>query len=480
MFKFATHEEPLINELVYCTSEKTENVKGVPKSLQKKNTVIIPNLDETQVVRHFHRLSQMNFGIDTGMYPLGSCTMKYNPKICEHIASWEKFACTHPYQDRSTVQGNLQIMFELERMLCEITGMDYFCLQPAAGAHGEFLGLLLTRAYHKYNGDNERNEVILPDTAHGTNPASASMAGYKTIEIPSTNQGTIDLNALEKALSEKTACFMLTNPNTLGIFESDILEVQKMVHKSGALLYYDGANMNAIMGIVRPGDMGFDIIHLNLHKTFSTPHGGGGPGSGPVGVKMKLEKFLPIPRICKNNDSEYIFDYDASESIGKIKGFYGNFSVLLKTYVYILMMGRNGLCQASEIAVLNSNYMKKKILDSGKYDMPFKNLRKHEFVLSCEKLKQEKDIHAMDVAKRLLDNGLHPPTVYFPLIVKEALMIEPTESESKKDLDKYIETLVKIADEKPDVVKNAPVNTPTKRLDEVSATKNQILTWKMI
>jgi glycine dehydrogenase subunit 2 len=238
--------------------------------------------------------------------------------------------------------------------------------------------------------------------------------------------------------------------------------------------------MNAIMGKTRPGDMGFDIIHLNLHKTFSTPHGGGGPGSGPVGVKMKLEKFLPIPRICKNNDGEYIFDYDASQSIGKIKSFYGNFSVLLKTYVYILMMGGNGLCQASEIAVLNSNYMKKKILDSGKYEMPFKNLRKHEFVLSCEKLKQEKDICAMDVAKRLLDNGLHPPTVYFPLIVKEALMIEPTESESKKDLDKYIETLVKIADEKPDVVKNAPVNTPTKRLDEVSATKNQILTWKMI
>jgi glycine dehydrogenase subunit 2 len=306
------------------------------------------------------------------------------------------------------------------------------------------------------------------------------MAGYKIIEIPSTNQGTVDLIALEKSLSEKTACFMLTNPNTLGIFESEILEVQKMVHKSGALLYYDGANMNAIMGKARPGDMGFDIIHLNLHKTFSTPHGGGGPGSGPVGVKMKLEKFLPIPRICKNNYNEYIFDYDVSESIGKIKSFYGNFSVLLKTYVYILMMGGNGLCQASEIAVLNSNYMKKKILDSGKYEMPFKNLRKHEFVLSCEKLKQEKDIRAMDVAKNLLDNGLHPPTVYFPLIVKEALMIEPTESESKKDLDKYIETLVNIADEKSDIVKNAPINTPTKRLDEVSATKNQILTWKTI
>ena len=480
MFKFAVHEEPLINELVCYKAEKTEKIEGIPKKLEKKNTVDIPNLDETQVVRHFHRLSQMNFGVDTGMYPLGSCTMKYNPKICEQIASWENFSCTHPHQDLSTVQGNLQILFELERMLCEIAGMDYFCLQPAAGAHGEFLGLLLARAYHKHEGDDNRDEVILPDTAHGTNPASASMAGYKTIEIPSTNQGTVDLDALEKTLSEKTACFMLTNPNTLGIFESDILEIQKLVHKAGALLYYDGANMNAIMGKARPGDMGFDIVHLNLHKTFSTPHGGGGPGSGPVGVKMKLEKFLPIPRICKTGSGEYIFDYDVPESIGKIKSFYGNFSVLLKAYVYILMMGGNGLCETSEIAVLNSNYMKKKILDSGKYEMPFKNLRKHEFVLSCEKIKQEKDIRAMDIAKRLLDNGLHPPTVYFPLIVKEALMIEPTESESKKDLDKYIETLLKIADEKPDVVKNAPVNTPTKRLDEVAATKNQILTWNMI
>ena len=480
MFKFAIHEEPLINELICCNLEKTEDVKGIPKNLQKNNFALIPNLDETQVVRHFHRLSQMNFGIDTGMYPLGSCTMKYNPKICEQISSWEKFAYTHPYQDISTVQGNLQIMFKLERILCEITGMDYFCLQPAAGAQGEFLGLLLTRAYHKYKNDYERDEVILPDTAHGTNPASASMAGYKIIEIPSANQGTVDLDSLEKTLSEKTACFMLTNPNTLGIFESDILEIQKMVHKSGALLYYDGANMNAIMGKTRPGDMGFDIIHLNLHKTFSTPHGGGGPGSGPIGVKMKLEKFLPVPRICKNNDGEFIFDYGASESIGKIKSFYGNFSVLLKAYVYILMMGKEGLSQASEIAVLNSNYMKKKILDSRKYEMPFKNLRKHEFVLSCEKLKQEKDIRAIDVAKRLLDAGLHPPTVYFPLIVKEALMIEPTESESKRDLDKYVEVLLKIADEKSDVVKNAPINTPTKRLDEVSATKNQIFTWKMI
>ena len=480
MYHSAKYNEPLLNELTDAKVEKIEEIKEMPKSLHRTRKIGIPNLDETQVVRHFHRLSQMNYGIDSGVYPLGSCTMKYNPKICEQIASWEKFANTHPYQDVSTVQGNLQIMFELERMLCEITGMDYFCLQPAAGAHGEFTGMLLTKAYHEYKNDTERTEVILPDTAHGTNPASATMAGFKLIEIPSNDEGTVDLEALENTLSEKTACFMLTNPNTLGIFESDILEISKMVHKSGALLYYDGANMNAIMGKIRPGDMGFDIVHLNLHKTFSTPHGGGGPGSGPVGVNIKLEKFLPVPRLCKSRDGKYFFDYDAPESIGKIKGFYGNFSVLLKAYIYIKMMGGDGLKEASEIAVLNSNYMKKKILDSKKYEMPYKQLRKHEFVLSCEKLKQEKQVTAKDVAKRLLDYGLHPPTVYFPLIVKEALMIEPTETESKKDLDKYIEALIKIADEKPDIVKNAPNNASVKRVDEVGATKNPILTWDMI
>lgn len=480
MYHSAVYNEPLLNEFVGSKIKKIKPVDGVPKTLQRTKNFEIPNLDETQIIRHFHHLSQMNYGVDTGIYPLGSCTMKYNPKICENIASWIKFNGTHPYQDISTVQGNLQIMFELERMLCEIAGMDYFCLQPAAGAHGEFLGLLLTRAYHENQNNNQRNEVILPDTSHGTNPASAAMARYKTIEIPSTNDGTVDLEVLEKTLSDNTACFMLTNPNTLGIFESDILEIQKMVHKAGALLYYDGANINAIMGKARPGDMGFDIVHLNLHKTFSTPHGGGGPGSGPVGVKIKLEKFLPIPRIGKTKDGEYIFDYDAPDSIGKIKGYYGNFSVLLKAYVYILMMGKNGLKETSEIAVLNSNYMKQKILYSGKYEMPFRDLRKHEFVLSCEKLKQRKGVTAKDIAKRLLDHGLHPPTVYFPLIVKEALMIEPTETESKADLDKYIDALIKIADEKPEVVQKSPNNTPVKRVDEVSATKNQVLTWKMI
>jgi glycine dehydrogenase subunit 2 len=480
LFKFAQYDEPLLNKLGESKKEKIPVIDKIPKSLFRTENINIPDIDETQVVRHFHRLSQMNFGIDSGIYPLGSCTMKYNPKICEHIPAWEKFACTHPYQDISMVQGNLQVMYELEQMLCKITGMDFFSLQPAAGAHGEFLGLLLTRVYHEDRKDFERNEVILPDTSHGTNPASVNMAGYKTIEILSTSEGTVDLEALEKSLSQKTACFMLTNPNTLGIFEEDILEIQKMVHKAGALLYYDGANMNANMGKTRPGDMGFDIVHLNLHKTFSTPHGGGGPGSGPVGVKKKLEKFLPVPRIVKTKDEKYVFDYDYPDSIGKIKGFYGNFSVLLKAYVYILMMGKNGLKEASEIAVLNSNYMKKKILDSKKYEMPFKNLRKHEFVLSCEKLKHDKEVTAKDIAKRLLDHGLHPPTIYFPLIVKEALMIEPTETESKKDLDEYVAALLKIADEKTDIVQNSPKNTPVGRVDEVNATKNPVLTWNMI
>jgi len=480
MYRFAFYEEPILNELRSAKIHEKIETGLLPKSLQRKKKIKIPNLDETQIIRHFHRLSQMNYGIDSGFYPLGSCTMKYNPKICEEIANWDSFAGTHPDMDVSLIQGNLEIIFELERMLCEITGMDYFTLQPAAGAQGEFVGMLLTRAYHESKNDADRIEVIIPDTAHGTNPASASMAGYKLTEIPSTKDGTVDLKVLEKTLSEKTACFMLTNPNTLGIFESDICEIQKMVHDAGALLYYDGANMNANLGEARPGDMGFDIVHLNLHKTFATPHGGGGPGSGPVGVKTKLEKFLPVPIISKKKDGTYIFDYDAPESIGKIKGFYGNFSVLLKAYIYILMMGKNGLKESSEIAVLNSNYMKKKILDSGKYTMPYKDLRKHEFVLSCEQLKQKKDIRAMDVAKRLLDHGLHPPTIYFPLIVKEALMIEPTESESKKDLDRFIDALIKIAEEKPDIVKGAPTNTPVKRIDEVSATKNPILTWDMI
>jgi glycine dehydrogenase subunit 2 len=479
MYRSVVWDEPLLKEIEEIKKGHFTPQTALPVSLRRTNPVDIPDLDETQVMRHFFHLSQMNYGIESGIYPLGSCTMKYNPKICEEINRWEQFAMLHPYQDESTTQGTLQIMYELEQMLCEITGMDRFTLQPAAGAQGEFTGLLLARAYHESNKDFNRDEVILPDTSHGTNPASAAMAGYKVIEIPSTKDGTVDLRMLEKALSEKTACFMLTNPNTLGIFESEIDHIARLVHKAGALLYYDGANMNAIMGKARPGDMGFDIVHLNLHKTFSTPHGGGGPGSGPVGVKQKLERFLPIPWIMKNEDT-YHFDYEHPDSIGKIKAAYGNVSVMLKAYIYILLMGGDGLKEASEIAVLNANYMKKKLVDSNLFELPYGDLRKHEFVLSGERLLTNKGIRALDIGKRLLDYGLHPPTVYFPHLVKEALMIEPTESEPKKTLDFYIDTLLKIAQEDPALVKNAPHNTVVRRIDEIGAVKNPILTWKTL
>jgi glycine dehydrogenase subunit 2 len=479
MYHSAIWDEPLLKDLEEIKKEPYSPQSLLPDSIQRKTPIDIPELDETQVIRHFFHLSQMNYGIESGIYPLGSCTMKYNPKICEEISRWEQFTLLHPYQDESTTQGTLQIMYELEQMLCEITGMDHFTLQPAAGAQGEFTGLLLTRAYHESNKDFNRDEIILPDTSHGTNPASATMAGYTVIEIPSTNEGTVDLEMLKKVLSEKTACFMLTNPNTLGIFESEIEDIARLVHKAGALLYYDGANMNAIMGKTRPGDMGFDIVHLNLHKTFSTPHGGGGPGSGPVGVKQKLKRFLPVPWIIKK-DQYYYFDYEYPDSIGKIKTAYGNISVILKAYIYILLMGGNGLKETSEIAVLNANYMKKKLIDSMLFELPYKDLRKHEFVISCGHLLSSKGIRALDVAKRLLDYGFHPPTIYFPLIVKEALMIEPTESESKETLDTYIDTLIKIAQEDPTLTKNAPHNTVVQRIDEIGAVKNPILTWKTL
>jgi glycine dehydrogenase subunit 2 len=366
-------------------------------------------------------------------------------------------------------------MYELQEMLAEIGGVDAVTLQPAAGAAGEFTGLLLTRAYHESKGE-ERTEVILPDTAHGTNPASAVMAGYKVVEIPSEN-GCVDLKALEAALSEKTAAFMLTNPNTLGIFEHDVLEIAKLVHEVGAILYYDGANLNAIMGKARPGDMGYDIVHFNLHKTFSTPHGGGGPGGGPIGVKSELTKFLPVPLAAHDKEkNKYYLDYDIPNTIGNVKGCYGNFNVMVKAYLFIRLMGGEGLCDIAELATLNSNYMKEKL--KGVYKMPYKDLRKHEFVLSGSVLK-EKGLRTVDVAKRLMDYGLHAPTVYFPLIVDEALMVEPTENESKAELDRYIEVMLKIAEEDPEIIRSAPHNAPISRLDEVYAAKNMLLSWRM-
>jgi len=475
-FHTAVLDEPLLSEYGLSKEKSSFSNPLESKSLKKNEDLLLPSLDETQVVRHFHHLSQMNFGVDNGMYPLGSCTMKYNPKICERIASWPKFSCIHPLQDVSTVQGALQVMFELEQMLSEICGMDAFSLQPAAGAQGEFTGILLAKAFHEANGESDRCEIILPDTAHGTNPASAALAGYTLVEIPSNSEGKVDLEALKKTVSKKTALFMLTNPNTLGIFESDIVKIARIVHDAGGLLYYDGANMNAIMGRARPGDMGFDIVHLNLHKTFSTPHGGGGPGAGPVGVKKHLEHFLPVPRVVKRDDS-FSLCYDFEQSIGKVRSWYGNFSVLLKSYVYLSLMGAEGLKESSDVAVLNSNYMKEKILCSGCFVMPYGRLRKHEFVLSAQELLEKKGIRASDVAKALLDCGLHAPTIYFPLIVKEALMIEPTESESKESLDFYCDVLCRIANEEASVVKAAPQNTVVGRVDEAKSVKDQIFSW---
>jgi len=465
--------ELLLNEI--GINEKIDTSRNpLPVSIQRKK-LRLPTLPESEIVRHYTHLSQMNYGIDTGMYPLGSCTMKYNPKISEEISNWDVVTQVHPYQDDTTIQGSLQVMFELEKLLCVITGMDAFTLQPAAGAHGELLGMLIAQAYHRENGE-KRDEVIISDSAHGTNPASAKMAGYTVIEIPS-HEGIVDLDALRSVLSTKTAAFMLTNPNTLGIFEKDILEISREVKKVGSLLYYDGANMNAIMGKARPGDMGFDIVHLNLHKTFAAPHGGGGPGAGPVGVTKVLEKFLPIPRIMWDN--KYFFSYDHSESLGKISHFYGNFPVLLKAYIYIIMNGGDGLTRITEQAVRNANYMLDGLKNSD-YLIPFGKKRMHEFVASAIKLKREKGIRALDIAKRLMDYGFHPPTIYFPLIVDEALMIEPTETETKKSLDDYIDALINISKEDPSIVKTAPHHTSFQRIDEVEATKNAIHSWKEI
>ena len=425
------------------------------------------------MVRHYTRLSTRTYGVDTGFYPLGSCTMKYNPRFNEAISSRAELTDAHPEQHPSTIQGSLKIMYELQDYLAEIGGVDTVTLQPAAGAHGEFTGLLITRAFHELNGE-ERTDIILPDTAHGTNPASAVMAGFNVLELESGKDGCVDLEALKAALGDKTAAFMLTSPNTLGIFEHEVLEIARLVHEAGALLYYDGANLNAIMGKTTPGKMGFDIVHFNLHKTFSTPHGGGGPGSGPIGVTERLRDFLPRPMVDFDGE-RYFLNYDIPHSIGKVKPFYGNFGVLVKGYLYIRTLGGKGLERVSERAVLNAAYLKEKLLPY--YDMPFKRERKHEFVLSG---KNDRGYRTLDIAKRLLDYGIHAPTIYFPLLVPEALMIEPTETESKADLDRFIEAMIEIHDEDVETLKKAPCKTPVGRIDELYAVKNLTLNWNEI
>lgn len=478
------NEKALIFELsqpgrvAYDLPESDVPEMELPNEWLREEPPELPEVSELDLIRHYTELSRRNLGVDQGFYPLGSCTMKYNPKINEDIARLPGFTLIHPYQPEKTIQGALQVIEELQRDLAAITGMDQFSLQPSAGAQGEWAGLMMIRAYHQHRGENQRNKVIIPDTAHGTNPASATVAGFETITIRSNEQGLVDLEELKQVLGEDTAALMLTNPNTLGLFEEQIEQIATLVHQAGGLLYYDGANANAILGKARPGDMGFDVVHLNLHKTFTTPHGGGGPGAGPVGVKNDLIPFLPAPIVEKQADGTYHIKTDLPHSIGRVKSFYGNFLILVRAYSYIRTMGPDGLRQVSEDAVLHANYLMERL--SPYFDRPFPGRCKHEFVLSGKRQKKQ-GVRTLDIAKRLLDFGIHPPTIYFPLIVEECLMIEPTETESKETLDRFVEMMVQIAkevEENPDKVREAPYQTIVKRLDEARAARKPILKWE--
>ena len=457
---------------------KTDSVESIlDDKFIRKNKAEFPEVAELDLVRHYTELSNKNFGVDSGFYPLGSCTMKYNPKINEKVARISGFAESHPLQEEEQIQGSLEIIYSLQEELKEITGMDEVTLQPAAGAHGEWTALMIFKAYHIKNGEGHRNEVIVPDSAHGTNPASASFAGFKSVTVKSNERGEVDIEDLKRVVNENTAAIMLTNPNTLGIFEKNIMDIREIVHEAGGLLYYDGANLNAIMDKVRPGDMGFDAVHLNLHKTFTGPHGGGGPGSGPVGVKKELASYLPKPMVIKDGDT-FKYDNDIENSIGQVKPFYGNFGIYLRAYTYIRTMGAQGLKEVSEAAVLNANYIKARLKD--RYEIPYEQYCKHEFVLSGSKQK-EYGVRTLDMAKRLLDFGVHPPTIYFPLNVEEGMMIEPTETESKETLDYFIDAMLQIADEvesDPDKVLEAPHTTIIDRLDETTAARKPILKFE--
>ena len=446
------------------------------KYINNSKETILPEISELEVMRHYKELSDKNFCIEKGFYPLGSCTMKYNPKVNEVLSALEGFCELHPLQKDEDCQGSLKLMYNLQESLKTITGMDAVTLQPAAGAHGELCGMMIVKKYFETIGEKRKN-VIIPDSAHGTNPASAAMCGFNIVEIKSNDKGLVDIEALKSALDENTAAIMLTNPNTLGLFEEDILEISKLVHNAGALLYYDGANMNAILGHTNPKLMGFDIVHMNLHKTFSTPHGGGGPGAGPVGVVDSLKEFLPSPMI-EYNGKEYIRNFNIKHSIGKMKAFYGNFSVLVRAYAYILMTGRD-LKDVSSNAVLNANYIMNKLKKY--YLLPYDRKCMHEFVLSGE-WQKEQGVNTLGIAKRLMDSNFHPPTVYFPLIVHEAIMIEPTESETKERLDEFIDTMIGIAkeiQENPEEVLKHPLNTPVRKVDETLAARKPDLAYKL-
>ncbi len=477
--------------LIYEHSKDQRNSSIQVKSGQKNpitgnwartSNVGLPNVSELQAVRHYTRLSQLNFSIDTQFYPLGSCTMKYNPRVCNSLASLGGFTQTHPLAPENMMQGLLASLYDLQEMLKEVTGMKKLSLAPAAGAQGEFAGVAMIRAYHDARNDNARVEILVPDAAHGTNPASAVMCGYKIKEIPTNSDGDVDIDALKAAIGPQTAGIMLTNPSTLGVFESKIKEISHLVHAAGGLLYYDGANLNAILGKVKPGDMGFDVIHINLHKTFSTPHGGGGPGSGPVGVSARLVPHLPVPMVTKNGNT-YAWEttQHVPKTIGKLMAFGGNIGILVRAYIYAKLLGGNGMLRVAEYATLNANYIMAKLKDAG-FDLAFTNRRaSHEFIITLKNIHKETGVSAMDFAKRLLDLGFHAPTTYFPLLVPECLLIEPTETEAKDDIDGFIQAMIQIkkeAYEKPDFVKGAPYTQPVRRLDDVKAARELNLRYE--
>ncbi len=450
----------------------------LPEDQLRREPAALPEVSEVDVVRHFTRLSQRNHGVDLGFYPLGSCTMKYNPKVNEVVANLDGFTGVHPLTPEELVQGALQLMYEMQGYLAEIGGVDEVSLQPAAGAHGEFTGVSIIRAYLEDRGEGHRYKIIIPDSAHGTNPATAVVAGCRTVEVKSDERGGVDLESLKAVVDEDVVCLMLTNPNTLGLFDENIREIADIVHKAGGLLYYDGANLNATMGYARPGDAGFDVVHFNLHKTFATPHGGGGPGSGPVGVKKELADYLPVPVVRKTGD-RYFLDYSVPKTIGRVKSFHGNFGVVVKAYAYIRSMGPDGLKRVSEDAVLNANFLMRKLARD--YHLTYDRICKHEFVVSGVRQKERYGVKTLDIAKRLLDYDFHAPTVYFPLIVPEALMVEPTETESRETLEAFAEAMAAIAREAaedPDKVTGAPYTTFVKRLDEARAVRQPDVAFK--
>lgn len=456
--------------------DSKEALKKIPQNLLRNENLGLPELSENEVVRHFISLSTKNHHVDKSFYPLGSCTMKYNPKVNESIAAMPEFASLHPDQPENMIQGALEIMYNLQELLLEITGLDDITLHPAAGAHGEFTGIKMIKQYHKVKGNVKKNKILIPDSAHGTNPASVTIAGMVAETIPSNEDGLIDLNVFKEKLDDTVAGIMITNPSTLGIFEKNFKLIADMIHEKDALVYMDGANLNALLGIVKPGDLGVDALHINLHKTFSTPHGGGGPGAGPVAVSKKLRDFLPIP-VIRKKENKFVFSFDVPHSIGRLHTFYGNFAVILRAYAYILIQGKEGLKSISEHAIINANYLLKKM--EKLFVRPYKTRPMHEFVLSGENLR-EFGLKTLDYAKRLLDYGVHAPTIYFPLIVKEAIMVEPTESESKEMLDyfaKVSEKILEEAKENPNLLKNAPYNTPIKRLNEVKANRELNIVW---